>query len=139
MKILFICRGNVGRSQMAKALANKYLSIDAMSAGTRVPTEGPGKEGMHLEDIPVAAPVIRCLREMEGIDVSRSQNKQLTPAMLTGMDKVVVMAELETWPDFLKESDLVEYWEIEDPFNRSYAFYGETLRQIKTRVLKLLS
>jgi len=41
----------------------KYSSVEAISAGTRVPREGSGKEGKRLKDIPVTEPVIRCLRE----------------------------------------------------------------------------
>ena len=36
MKVLFVCRGNVGRSQMAAVLFTKYSGIKAFSAGTKV-------------------------------------------------------------------------------------------------------
>ena len=124
---------------MAEAIARKYLptSFEVSSAGTRVPTEGPGKADTRLADIPVAEPVIRCLREIEGIDVSQSKNRQLTPEMLVGMDKIVVMAERETIPDFLKECCNSEYWEIKDPFQQPYEFFCETVEQIKAMILKL--
>lgn len=41
MKVLFVCRGNVARSQMAEAIYNKLTnSHDAHSAGTQVVNPG---------------------------------------------------------------------------------------------------
>src|SRR3989338_6074615 len=113
-KVLFVCRGNVGRSQMAKALFKKYSNVDALSAGTKVPQEGPGREGKKLKDIPVAEPVIRCLWEQENIDVSEYTNKQLQPGMLKEVDKIIVMAERETVPEYLLNNEKVEFWDIDD-------------------------
>ena len=48
MKILFVCKGNVGRSQMATALFNKMSKIKASSAGTNVKED----EGQKIKEIP---------------------------------------------------------------------------------------
>jgi len=136
--VLFVCRGNVGRSQMAEALYRKYSGLRAISAGTKVPQEGPGKEGKMLKDIPVAEPVIRCLKEDEGIDVSNQRNKSLTPEMLERADRVVVMAEKETIPDYLRNNEKTIIWTIEDPLRKSYEEYCKKMEEIKTLVLKFI-
>lgn len=138
-KVLFVCRGNVARSQMAEALFLKYSPFEAISAGTRVPQEGPGKEGKELQDIPVAEPVVRCLRDKENIDVSSYTNKQLNPEMLKDADVVVVMAEKETVPDYLSNSEKAIFWDVEDPLGKPYGSYCQTMSEIKTLVLGLIS
>lgn len=124
---------------MAEAIARKYFPFEVSSAGTKVPTNGPGREGKYLKDIPVAEPVIRCLKEEENIDVSHYKNKQLKPEILKGADKIIIMAEKETLPDLLKEFGNTEYWDVKDPLHHPYEFYCKTLEQIKTKVFKLLS
>lgn len=109
-----------------------------MSAGTRVPTEGPGKEGKELQNIPVAEPVIRCLLEKENIDVSRYTNKQVNEKMLTGIDKIVIMAELATVPEYLLKDTRSVIWKVEDPLKHSYEYYCKILEQIKSHVLILI-
>lgn len=138
MKTLFICRGNVGRSQMAEAICRKYSDIDVISAGTRVPTEGPGKEGKELQDIPVAEPVIKCLLEKENIDVSHYKNKQVKEIMLNKVDKIVIMAELSTVPEYLLQDKRSIIWNIDDPLKHSYDYYCNILAQIKSQVLNLI-
>ena len=138
MKILFVCRGNVGRSQMAEALFKKYSGMDSISAGTRVPQEGPGKEGKELGDIPVAEPVIRCLWEKEVVDVSRCTNKQVDEVMIAGVDKIIIMAEPSTVPDYLMNDPRSTVWTIDDPMHHDYDYYCQILEQIKGMVLTLI-
>ncbi len=123
---------------MAKALFKKYSDANAVSAGTRVPTEGPGKEGKELQNIPVAEPVVRCLLEKENIDVSRYTNKQVNEQMLIGVDKIVVMAELATVPEYLLKDKRTVIWTIDDPLKRSYEYYCKILEQIKVHILGLI-
>jgi protein-tyrosine-phosphatase len=46
--ILFICHGNVARSQIAEALLERETKQEAMSAGTHVPKEKEGNLLSHL-------------------------------------------------------------------------------------------
>lgn len=138
MKILFICRGNVGRSQMAEALFKKYSGMDAISAGTKVPQEGPGKEGKRLIDIPVAEPVIKCMKENENLDISECRNNQVTPDMLENIGKIIIMAEPETVPDYLIDDKRSDIWKIDDPLNKSDGYYCHIMEQIKQLVLQLI-
>ncbi len=111
MEILFVCKGNVGRSQMAEILFRKINKKHKVtSAGIKVNEE----EGEKLKDIPLAEPVIRFMRK-EGFDASENFRKQITKKMVDNADKVIVMAEKEIWPDFLINNPKVVFWDIEDP------------------------
>ena len=129
MKILFVCRGNVGRSQMAVALFYKYSGIKAFSAGTKVFE----KEGQKLKEIPLAEPVIRFMRE-EGIDVAGNTRTQLTPEMIKDFDKIIVMAEPETIPEYLSKSDKAEFWDIEDPKGMDDKGYKKIVSEMKSKI-----
>ena len=91
MKILFVCRGNVGRSQMAEVIFNKYSKHKSSSAGTLI----LGNKSQKLKDIPLTEPVIKFMKK-EGIDISEKEIKQLNQEMCNEFDKIIVMAEPET-------------------------------------------
>ncbi len=124
---------------MAAALYEKYSGVSAMSAGTKVPQAGLGKEGKELKDIPVAEPVIRCMQEKENIDVSKNINKSVTPVMVEAADNVIIMAEEETVPEYLLSNEKSQFWTIEDPLGKTYEGYCQVMEQIKTLVLDLIA
>ncbi len=133
MKILFICRGNVGRSQMAAALFTKYSGIKACSAGTKIFEE----KNQKIKDIPLAEPVIRFMKK-EGIDVSENTRIQLTPEMVQEFDKIIVMAEPETIPEYLSNSNKMEFWDIEDPKGMDDEGYEKIISQIKSKLKQFI-
>ena len=95
MKILFVCRGNVGRSQMAEALMMK-LGGDAyqvMSAGTKLsgPEMSLGELGSGLDN------VFEVMREVD-IDVSKKVRKQVTEAMTENADKIILVVGIAAVP-----------------------------------------
>src|SRR3989338_3696862 len=100
MKILFVCKGNVGRSQMATTLYNTLSQThDSLFAGTHVHE----KEGQKIKENPKAEFVIAVMRE-EGADVSDCVRKQVTFQMVEQADKVVVMVDKEELPSYLTDS-----------------------------------
>jgi len=116
MKILFICRGNVGRSQVAEMLFRQIAKgrHEVISSGTKVSDEdGENNEGQKLKDRPSAKNTILALRE-RGIEVAENTRKQLDPAMVEWADKIMVMAEPETIPDYLAKSSKMIYWNVKD-------------------------
>ncbi len=136
MKILFVCRANVGRSQTAEALCRKIAPADweISSAGTRViGKDGGSRDGQKLADLPGAEDVIVVLKE-EGIDASENIRRQLTPGMVDAADKIVVMAEPETVPEYLKNSKKAIWWTVPDPKETSLGRH----REIKDMIRELV-
>jgi protein-tyrosine-phosphatase len=136
MNVLFICAQNVGRSQTAAALFNKYHPNDhAGSAGTNV--EKPGETiAERAEYSDGAKHVLTCLQE-EGLDISQSVRTPVTPEVLNYYDRIINMAEPEKTPDWLRDHPKYEYWEIEDPRFKSLEETVKMQAEIKRRIQEL--
>lgn len=80
-KVLFICVGNGGKSQMAAALAEKYAGdrLEIHSAGTQ-----PGTK-LNAESVAAIAEV--------GADMSGGVPKGIDPELLRAADRVIVLGE----------------------------------------------
>jgi len=112
MKILFVCEGNINRSQMAatvlKALQPK---LDVSSAGTLVPKELEGK--------PVSSASQRGIEYMKkvGYDMSEHVMRRLTPQMIEEADRVILAGPTPggALPRFLLNTPKLERWNVPDP------------------------
>src|SRR3989344_8136411 len=111
MKILFVCRANQGRSQLAEAIFNNLSKgkHKAISVGTKVIREDSNKEGEKISD----QNIITAMKEV-GVDISQNVRNQLTPETLNEADRVIVMSEPENTPHYLKGSPKAIFWEIPD-------------------------
>lgn len=124
--ILFVCKGNSGRSQMAEAFFN-YLSKNAkaISAGIK-----PDKK--------IHPWTIKVMKEV-GIDVTQQKPKLLTENMLNKADKIVVMdfSILKNIPSqYLSK---VEKWRIEKLKGKPVRRIRKIRDQIKERVERLIT
>ena len=136
MKILFVCKGNIARSQMADIIFNKLSKRHyAISAGTVVGSH----EGQKIDDMDDLSDqyVIDCMKEI-GLDVSEKTRKQLTKDMVEKADKIIVMAEIETIPNYLKNSKKTIFWNIENPKGKSLEEHRLVRDRIKTKVEELI-
>lgn len=131
MKVLFVCRSNVGRSQMAMEFYNQLCPGDATSAGTMV--DIPGQK---LKERGPAVEVVLAMKEL-GIDMSENIRRQLKPDMLTQYDKVVVLAEPESIPEYLRKAPNVEIWDVEDARGKTVEQAKVIRDQIKEKVEEL--
>jgi protein-tyrosine-phosphatase len=106
MDVLFVCSGNIGRSQMAMEYFKKFSRDRTASAGTRVTV--PGESIGDRED---AQPVLQSMNE-DGIDMSDNVRIPITEELMNEYDKVIVMAEPDRTPNWLSDSPKFEYWDI---------------------------
>ncbi len=124
-KVLFVCVGNVGRSQMAEAFFNSIAKgqAQAFSAGTN-PASSVDTVFMEL------------MKEV-GIDISDKQPKPLTLDMLEQADKVITMGcDVEkACPATFTET---EDWGLEDPKGKPVEKVREIRDEIRERVSNLL-
>lgn len=129
-RILFVCSGNVARSQMAEAFYNHFTkSRDACSAGTN------SKTPLLYPKIPDE--ICQLMLE-DGIDVSKQKVKVVDENLVKEARLIFVMCEKERCPDFLTSSDKVIYWPIEDPYRMSLEDMRKIRDEIKVKVQSLL-
>ena len=90
MKILFICKGNVGRSQIAEALFRKMIDnkFEVSSAGIKL----SGPEQPIGELTPQIQEVLDIMKE-ENLDISMAIRKQLTEKMIENSQIIAVLQE----------------------------------------------
>ncbi len=134
MKVLFICKANIGRSQIAEALYNKYTnSKEAFSAGTVA--KGAGKKIEEHERTDFVLDIL----DKEEINIREHTIKRLNENMIKDANKVIVMTDQESWPNYLKNSPKIEYWNIKDGKGKDYNFHIKMIKQIKQKIKKLLN
>jgi len=130
MKILFICFGNIARSQMAQGYYNHYTnSSDATSAGASM---NAGTRYKHPTD-----DVIKVMRE-EGIDVSKNSVRTVTKEMVDEADKIVVFCDLSDCPRYVPDSGKTIHIKVTDPYWISEEYTRVSRDEVKKAVLDLL-
>ena len=102
--VVFVCKKNGGKSQLAAALLRAIAdeTVEVSSAGT-----SPGG-ALNAESV-------ESLAEL-GIDVGDEHPKPLTPAMLAGADLVVILGDEAQLPEHT--SVPVERWITDEPSAR---------------------
>lgn len=112
-KIIWICRENIGRSQVAQALwETKYPGIASLSAGILV-----DKPGQKVGERPEAAILHSLLLDEYGIDISQNKRRSIqefTPEALGKAALLVVLAEDAVITDSLREQPNTHLWEVLD-------------------------
>ena len=132
MKVLFLCKWNAGRSQMAEELFNHYTTKHiGISAGTH----GITYQNKKLKEF--AFFVVQVLQE-KNIDVSEKIPIQLTPELVQFADKIIVMTERADLPDYVANSDKTIFWKIEDAKGKDYEFHTNMREQIDKMVKVLI-
>ena len=115
-KLVFLCRGNKLRSPIAETIFNKNPKTGwvAFSYGTAVEKEG--WENMKISDFDNDLNLIVNELKKDGIDISNKICQQVQPKYLDDANKIIVMAEKDTIPDWLEQIEY-ERWNIPNPNN----------------------
>jgi protein-tyrosine-phosphatase len=123
--VLFVCKGNSGRSQMAEAFMNQFSKkTKAISAGAE-------------PDEKVHPWTVKVMKEI-GLDVTRQKPKQLTEEMMKKANKIIIMDA-----DLLREipkqySSKIETWQIEKLLGKSLESVRKIRNTIKKKVEQLI-
>ncbi len=125
-KVLFVCVGNSGRSQMAEAFFNDLAKgkAEASSAGSN-PAES------------VDPQVVEVMHDV-GIDISGNEPKKMTQEMAENSDRVVTMGcsvENVCPVTFVPTED----WGLEDPKGQPIDKVREIRDEIKRRIEEMVS
>ena len=116
-RVLFVCIGNAGRSQMAQAFAER-AGLEARSAGSRAESH------LHPE-------VVEVMSEL-GIDLSGRVPHQLNDEDVEWADLVVTMGCGDACPVLPGKRYLD--WNLQDPMGMPI----EVVRQIRDRIAGLV-
>jgi protein-tyrosine-phosphatase len=137
MKILFVCKGNNCRSQIAEALYNRLTnSTDASSAGTQV--EGIGDTLSVFGKRPGVTSFTLDVMHDAGFDLRNKIQTQLTQDMPEKYNLVVNMAAEESTPAWLSLVPNYRYWKIDDPAGVSYEVTANVKRLIENNIHELI-
>lgn len=129
-KVLFVCLGNVARSQVAEAFYNNFSQTSgAISAGVLNST--PAKYGKPIPE------VVTVMNEV-GIDISKQRVKTVTEEMVINADEIYVLNKKEDCPSFIVSSPKTKYWNIEDPFGTTIDNFREIRDEIKLKVKDII-
>lgn len=116
MKVLFVCKGNMTRSQMAEALFNHCAGdgLYAESSGIVPGTIPEEPENQKLRDVGYLKDALAVMHDI-GLDMSEKKTRRVTEEMAENFDLIVNMAEKNTLPDFLLNSKKIIHWDIPNP------------------------
>lgn len=121
MTVLFLCRQNAGRSQMAQAFFERLAP--------------PGHVGVSGGSSPAAAihpSVVQVMREV-GFDLSGRVPRKVDAALLAGADRVISMGcDDPAVCDYPGRK--VEDWSIEDPSGKPVEAVRRIRDEIRARV-----
>ncbi len=132
-KIVFICKNNIFRSQIAKGLFEHLCDGKFICESYGVVVKVAGDEGLKISSFPGMIDTINMLKE-EGVDISNEICKQVTPEYLEGVHKIFVMSEREFIPDWLNKYNF-EYWDIPNPPVITSAVAKNVIEMIKSKIL----
>ncbi len=122
MRVLFLCKGNSCRSQMAEGFARRYLR------GAEVFSAGSEPEGfVH----PLAVQVM----EEVGIDISHQRSKGIWDLPTLEWDVVITVCSGEECPSV--PGKYREVWDVPDPYGKNLETYRKTRDEIECHVRRL--
>lgn len=133
-KVVFICRGNMYRGQIAKGIYNHFRKDSYAEAyGTNVIEQR--RQGILLSTLPQMEFTLKELK-LKGIDISHEHCEQLTPEYLHDASKLIVMTEKEDIPKWLTHYTY-EYWTVPNPEFVTKEIFEKTYNLLYSKISSL--
>lgn len=136
MKILFVCRANAGRSQMAEAFYNALThSKNSSSAGVDLPNSTVGND-------PHLPPLVKEIMEESGLNMDAARRKWITEDAVKECDMAIVIMEEGEFPlpEYLEKSPKFVRWDgVPDAKGHDLAFHRTVRDKIYDKVLNLIA
>lgn len=128
MHYLFVCNGNVARSQEAEYFFNDLSEDDiAKSAGVNA------KVGKPLDPL-----VLEVMQEVD-YGMPGARRKPITEEMTDWADKIISFKPLNELPGYVQErKDDIEFWDVPDPQHQPLEFHRRVRDDILGRIENLL-
>ncbi len=125
-KVMFVCKKNSRRSQMAEGFANKFGAgkIVVSSSGLAASTVDPVS--------------VQVMEEI-GIDISQQNSKALNEFNPEDYDAVISLCGCGVnLPEAWVLREVFEDWQLDDPEGESIDTFKRVRDQVKERVIKLI-
>jgi arsenate reductase len=136
--VLFVCHGNVARSQFAEAILRNLGISDVQSAGTHVDDTRQGNR--LLDDGETAQKAVKFFKEITGMDISHKTRKKITPELAEDADIIIVMTEKKNLPSYVHNyKEKLLFWKIEDPHDMDVNGYRLIIKKINAKIDELKS
>ncbi len=137
MKVLFVCKANVGRSQVAQVRFEQLSKHESYCAGIGVAESVSQRPSSKMKDIRNLRPV-EYIKTRLGVDLSKRERLQLTPEMIDDIDLAIMIHDKAEWPDYLNEDSKVVFWDIPDTPGPDDESAGKLWDQVQLRVEELV-
>ena len=129
MNVLFVCNGNVARSQEAELFFNS-LKTDANSRAT--------SGGINVKiGKPIDPLVIEVMSEI-GYDIASAVRKFADEKMVNQADLIVSFKPENELPDYVNNHKNVRYWNVADPQHQSIEFHRNVRDEVRKNVETLI-
>ncbi|MEO5498890.1 MAG: low molecular weight phosphatase family protein [Candidatus Saccharimonadales bacterium] len=128
MNILFVCNGNVARSQEAEVFFNDLSEDDiAYSCGINV------KIGKPID------PLVTEVMKESDYSMKSAVRKFIDKEMIDKADIIVSFKPENELPEVLKGSGKLRYWQVDDPQHQDIEFHRRVRDEVKSKVTSLIS
>lgn len=128
MNVLFICNGNVARSQEAALFFNATSTIHhAKSSGVNVTIGKP------------MDPFVATVMDELGHSITGMFRKLTDQTLLDEADLVISFKPYDELPDIAQHHPNIRYWNIPDPRQQSIEFHREVRDNVKRKVDQLVA
>ena len=125
-KVMFVCKKNSRRSQMAEGFAK------TLGAG-KIEVASSGLESSHVDPVSV-----QVMSEI-GIDISNQSSKALSEFNPEDFNAVISLCGCGVnLPQAWVIREVFEDWELQDPEGESIDTFRQVRDQVKERVVKLI-